>query len=106
MNYEKICKLIDGVIESEFNNVQEFREKDFSDKNIEQQQLDKTSSELMDKLMETLSEDQQDILDKLEVALTNGWVNLCRFYFKEGVAAGLTNLKFIDCVDYVGCYIR
>lgn len=106
MNYEKICKLIDGVIESEFNNIQEFREKNFSDKNIEQQQLDKISSELMNKLMETLSAEQQDILDKLEAALTSAWVNLCRFYFKEGVAAGLTNLKFIDCVDNINCYIR
>lgn len=106
MNYEKICKLIDGIIESEFENVQEFRETNFSDKDKEQQQLEDKSSELMDKLMATLSEEQKDILDELDGVLADVWINLCRFYFKEGVAAALTNLKFLDNIDGIGCYLR
>lgn len=106
MNYEKICALLEGIIESEFNNVQEFREINFYNKNIEQKQLNKTSSELMDKLMGTLSGEQQVILDELENALTNKWINICRYYFKEGVGAGLSNLKFLNDIESVGSYIR
>lgn len=106
MNYEKMCKLIDGIIENDFNKVQEFKEVEFVDKDTEQQQLNKVSSELMDKLMETLSEEQKDLLDKLDEALSSEWINLCRFYFKEGVSAGLTNLNFLNDIESVASYIR
>lgn len=101
MNYDKMCKLIDGIIENEFNNVQEFKEAGFVDKDIKQQQLNKTSSELMEKLMGTFSEEQKDLLDELDGALASEWINLCRFYFKKGVAAGLTNLKFLSDTDSI-----
>lgn len=104
MKYEKICKLIDGVIENEFNHVQEFKEMNFCNKDKEQQQLSKELEEIKDKLMGTLSEEQQDLLDKLDCANTNVWINLCRFYFKEGAAAGLTNLKCLNTIDSVGSY--
>lgn len=106
MKYEKICKLIYGVIECEFENVQEFRETKFSEKDKEQQQLSKELEEIKDKLMGTLSEEQQDLLDELDCANTNVWINLCRFYFKEGAAAGLTNLKFLNDIDSIGSYFR
>lgn len=106
MNYEKICKLIDGIIESEFENVQEFREEKFANRDIEHKQLNQTSAGLMDKLMGTLSEEQKDLLDELDIAITCEWVNLCRFYFKEGVAAALTNLKFLNEINSIGSYIR
>lgn len=105
MNYEKLCKLIYGVIESEFGNVQKFRERNFSDKDKEQQKLENKSSELMDKLMGTLSEEQKDLLDELDGALTNVWINFCRFYFKEGVAAGLTNLKFLNDINSIRLFL-
>lgn len=106
MIYEKICKLIYGVIECEFENVQEFREMKFSEKDEEQQELENKSLELMDKLVGTLSEEQKDLLDELDRANTNVWINMCRFYFKEGVAAGLTNLKFLDSIGDIGSYFR
>jgi hypothetical protein len=106
MNYEKICKLVDGIIESEFNNVQEFRETDFSDKDLEQKELNKVSIELMDKLVITLPEETKYLLDEVEAAFINEWINLCRFYFKEGVAAALTNLKFLNNIDSVESYFR
>ncbi len=104
MNYEKMCKLINGIIESEFNHVQMFKEKNFDDKDIMQKGLHKTSVELMNKLMETLSEEQKDILDDLDTAICNEWANLLRFYFKEGIAVGLTNLKYLNEIDNIGSY--
>lgn len=106
MNYEKICKLVDGIIESEFNNVQEFRETDFSDKDLEQKELNKVSTELMDKLVITLPEETKYLLDEVEAAFINEWINLCRFYFREGVGAGLSNLKFLNGIESVENYIR
>lgn len=105
MKYEKICKLIDGVIASEFNHIQEYKETSFSDMDLEQQKLNKSSVELMENLMRTLSEEQKDLLDELDAAITSEWINLCRFYFKEGVAAGLTNLNFLNDINNVGSYL-
>ncbi|MDC4241289.1 hypothetical protein NE398_14115 [Clostridium tertium] len=106
MNYEKMCELIKGIIESEFTNVQEFREEKFADRDIEHKQLNQTSAGLMDKLMETLSEEQKDLLNELDSAIACEWVNLCRFYFHEGVAAGLSNLKFLENIPSVCSYFR
>lgn len=103
---KKICKLVYGIIESEFNNVQEFRETDFSDKDLEQKELNKVSTELMDKLAITLPEETKYLLDEVEAAFINEWIKLCRFYFKEGLVAALTNLKFLNNIDSVGSYFR
>ena len=105
MNYEKMCKLINGIVENEFNKVQEFKEAGFADKDTEQQQLNKISSDLMEKLMGTLSEEQKDLLDKLDGALASEWINLCRFYFKKGLAAGLTNLNFLSDIDSINWFL-
>lgn len=106
MNYEKMCELIKGIIESEFTNVQEFREMKFTDKDIEHKQLNQTSVDLMDKLMGILSEEKKDLLNEFDIAITREWLNLCRFYFHQGVAAGLTNLKFLENIPSVCSYFR
>lgn len=106
MNYEKICELLEGIVESEFEHIQEFREMDFSEKDKEQQQLNKILEEIKDKLVETLSEEQKYILDELDCAYANMWINICKFYLKEGIAAGLTNLKFLEKINSVGSYFR
>lgn len=106
MNYEKICKLINGIIESELNNVQQFKEMNFSKNNQEQKSYEDKVRELFDKLNVSLTKEQQEILNKLNAAIIDEWVNLCGFYFKEGVAAGLTNLSFLNTIDSVGSYIE
>ena len=105
MKYEQIEKIINGIIESEFSHVQMFKERDFTDINTMQKVLHKTSVELMNKLMETLSEEQKDILNDLDAAICNEWINLLRFYFKEGIAVGLTNLKYLNEIDTIQCYM-
>lgn len=105
MKYEQIKKIINGIIESEFKHVQMFKEKNFDDKDIMQKGLHKASVELMNKLMETLSEEQKDILDKLDGALASEWTNLCRFYLREGIVAGLTNLKYLNEIGFIESYL-
>lgn len=106
MNYEKISGLVEGVIESEFGNVQEFREFSFSSKDLDQKELDKEVLRKWDKLNSSTSGEQRELIDELETALANKWINMCKFYFKEGVGAGLTNLKFLNDIDSVESYIR
>lgn len=106
MNYEKMCELIKGIIESEFTNVQEFREMKFTDKDIEHKQLNQTSVDLFNKINDTLSEEQKNLLDEFDIAITQEWLSLCRFYFNQGVAAALTNLKFLENIPSVCSYFR
>ncbi|WP_195954459.1 hypothetical protein [Clostridium tertium] len=106
MNYEKICELIKGIIENEFNHIQEFKEVKFTDEDEEQKVYENNTRELFDKLNVSLTKEQQNILDDFDAAVTNEFVNLCRFYFKEGIAAGLTNLNYLNDIDSVGSYIE
>lgn len=106
MNYEKLCALLKGIIESEFNHIQEFKEVKFTDKDEEQKVYESKTRELFDKLKVSLTKEQQNILDDFDAAVTSEFVNLCRFYFKEGIAAGLTNLNYLNDIDSVGSYIE
>ena len=106
MSYEKICALLEGIIENEFNHVQELKEIKFIDKDEEQKVYESKTRELFDKLKVSLTKEQQNILDNLDVAMTSEWVNLCRFYFKEGIVAGLTNLNYLNDIDRVNIYIK
>lgn len=50
-------------------------------------------------LSKGMTERQRDLLDELLSSLNNETVELCRFYFREGLRAGLTNLKFLNEID-------
>lgn len=106
MNYEKMCKLINGIIESEFNNVQEFREVSFIDDNKEQKSYGDNTNELFDKLKDSLSKEQQVLFNDYSDSIISEWENLCRFYFKEGIASALSNLSCLTNIDSVVSYIR
>lgn len=105
MKYEQTKKIIDGAIENEFNHVQEFRETHFSETNKEQNLLHKTSIELMDKLMKRLTKEEQYLLSDFSDVIVTEWTNLLRFYFREGVKAGLINLKYLNEIDCIECLL-
>lgn len=99
-------KIVAGVIENEFNHIQETGEMDFSNKNIEYKQ-DQLMTEIIHKaLIKDMTEKQRDLLDELYSSLNNETIELCRFYFKEGVRAGLTNLSFLKEIDHIECHIE
>lgn len=106
MSYEKLCALLKGIIENEFNHVQEFKEIKFSGKDEEQKVYENKTRELFDNLKVSLTKEQKNLLDDCEAAIASEWVNLCRFYFKEGMLAGLTNLNYLNNIDSVGSYIE
>lgn len=106
MNYEKLCALLKEIIENEFNHIQEFKEAKFADEDEEQKVYETNTRELFDKLKVSLTKEQKNLLDDIDAAIANEWINLCRFYFKQGVLAGLTNLNYLNDIDIVGSYIE
>lgn len=105
MEYKEITKLINNVIENEFNHVQEYREREFMDTDKEQIKLNEASEKLFKQLLEGIPEEYKEQLNDYNDALLNEWTNLCIFYFKAGAAAGLTNLQFLKDIEHVGNYI-
>lgn len=101
MEFDKVTKVIDGVIENEFRHIQDFEEKDFTDNDLEYKKESEMTLSLYKKLENGLTEEQKELLDELYSSFDNEMVELCRFYFKEGLRAGLSNLKFLSDINYI-----
>lgn len=106
MNYEKTRELVKNIIENEFEHIQTSRESLFEEKDLEQKELNKTTQEVFEELRSSLSKEQEELLFDLEFAICDEWINLCRFYFREGVRAGLINLEFLKTIDFIASYIE
>lgn len=105
MNYEKMCKLIDGIIGNEFKHVQEFKEEDFKENDLEYKQESLKENLLYEKLTKSMTKEQKDLLDSLCTSLNNELTDLCRFYFKEGLRVGVSNLKFLTEIEFIECHL-
>ena len=102
MKYEDLRKLINNVIENEFQHIQNYEEKDFSDTDKEQKELEDKTTEVFEKLLKSIPEEYRKLIDEYSSAACYEWVNLCRFYFKKGVIAGTTNLNFLKDTKIMG----
>lgn len=98
--------LINNIIENEFKHVQTYEERNFLDTDEKQLKLEETSKKLFEALYKSIPEECQGLLDDYCDAVVNEWINLCRFYFKEGARAGLANLNFLKSIEDIGCYIN
>ncbi len=104
MEYKEMRELINNVIENEFNHVQECDEREFTITNKEQIEIIQAAEELFNQLYEVLPKEYKGVLDDYSSAMQRDAANMCRFYFKEGVKAGTTNLQFLkgtEIMDYV-----
>ena len=94
MNYEENKKLINNIVNNEFNHIQ--NENLHGMENLEQYKiLSNKVDEIQHKLYELLPKEYHHLIDELE---TKGTDKLCieiRHYFKKGVAAGTSNLNFL-----------
>lgn len=100
MNLEETKKLINNVIENEFNHIQETQENKESLNDAEINGYYEGASDLMDKLLEVAPE-HKELIDCFDSELGNYWTALCRYYFKKGIIASATNLKFLEDVSIV-----
>lgn len=106
MKYEKMKDLINNIIENEFKHVQTYEERNFLDTDEKQLKLEETSKKLFEELYKSIPEEFHDLLNDFDEVVVGAWINLCRFYFKEGVRAGLVNLNFLKSIEDIGCYIN
>jgi len=95
MKLEETKKLINNVIENEFNHIQETQEREESLGDIEINAHYQNSSDLLDELLKVAPE-HSELTEKLDAELSSYWSLLCRYYFRKGVIASSTNLKFLN----------
>lgn len=95
MELNKTKKLINNVIENEFDHIQETQERKDSLENTEIDTKSKNASDLLEKLLEVAPE-HRELLDEFDSESAAYWQGLCMYYFKKGVIAGTTNLKFLE----------
>lgn len=101
MKYNKAKKIADGVVENEFRHIQEYLENGFIDKDLEYKKQSEMTQALYEKLGEKMTEEQKDLLEELHTSISCEWIYLCRFYFEEGLRAGLGDLKFLSEIDFI-----
>ncbi|MFT8351158.1 hypothetical protein [Clostridium saccharoperbutylacetonicum] len=95
MNAESMKKLVSSVIKNEFNHIQNAKEVKAIKDDAELSMLDKELSDLLEELCKAIP-DFKDLIEEFDNVSTLYWSALCRYYFKMGVIAGATNLKFLE----------
>lgn len=106
-NQEKEClytrdkKIVNGIIDNEIEHIQDNLELEFTKTNIDYRQAELMTEIIHKALLKNMTEKQRDLLDDLCSSITNEWIELCRFYFREGLRAGLTNLKFLNEIENI-----
>lgn len=99
MKCEEMRKLIESITKNDFKHVQKYEEQEFTSTDKEHIKLTEGSEELSKQLFENIPEEYKKILDDYIDAVLCEWDNLCLFYFKKGLRAGLDNLNFIKEID-------
>ena len=105
MNIKNIENIVNGIVENEFNHVQETLEADFENENLEYKQQELITKVIREALKKDMTEEQQRLIGELEDSVSSEWIEICKFYFREGLRAGLTNLKFLKEIEHIECYL-
>lgn len=105
MNIKNIENIVNGIVENEFNHVQETLEADFENENLEYKQQELITKVIREALKKDTTEEQQRLIGELEDSISAEWLNLCEFYFREGLRAGLSNLKFLKEIEHIDYYL-
>lgn len=105
MNIKNIENIVNGIVENEFNHVQETLEADFENENLEYKQQELITKVIREALKKDTTEEQQRLIGELEDSISAKWLKLCEFYFREGLRAGLSNLKFLKEIEHIDYYL-
>lgn len=95
MNFEETKRLINNVIENEFQHIQNTRE--LKDLKEDKERLEKynEAGEFLRCLIDSVPEEYRNMLEEYDVLITSVWTDYCRYYFEKGVISGMANLKFL-----------
>lgn len=99
MNYENLKKIVDGIVKNEFNHTSDISASDFENENFEYKQQVLMTKAIREALKKDLTQEQRRLIGEFEDSISSEWIELCSFYFREGLRAGLSNLKFLNEVD-------
>jgi hypothetical protein len=92
----KVLKnIVDGAIENEFQHVQDKNLKDMVGLK-EYEELGARCGEIYDILKDHLPEEYHDLLSEFDDKKTYEICFEIRHYFRKGVKAGFTNLKYLE----------
>ena len=105
MNIKNIENIVNGIVENEYNHVQETLEADFENENFEYKQKVLMTKVIREALKKDMTEEQQRLIGELEDSVSSEWIEICKFYFREGLRAGLTNLKFLKEIEHIDYYL-
>lgn len=101
MKHEKKVQLINNVIENEFNHIRKGLEG-----NDEFLLKERVIGDVYEKILKKYKDNKEieGIIEKIDNEVLDYVSFIIRFYFKEGVKAGTTNLNFLkntDIMEYV-----
>lgn len=105
MNIKNIENIVNGIVENEYNHVQETLEADFENENFEYKQKVLMTKVIREALKKDMTEEQQRLIGELEDSVSSEWIEICKFYFREGLRAGLSNLKFLKEIEHIDYYL-
>lgn len=105
MNIKNIENIVNGIVKNEYNRVQETLEVDFENENIEYKQKVLMTQVIREALKKDTTEEQLRLIGELEDSISNEWLELCEFYFREGLRAGLSNLKFLKEIENIEYFL-
>ena len=105
MNIKNLENIVNGIVANEFNHVQDTLAVDFENENAEYKQALLMTEAIRKALKKDITEEQQRLIRNLEDSIAGEWIELCQFYFREGLRAGLTNLKFLNEIDHINYHL-
>ncbi len=105
MNIKNIENIVNGIVKNEYNRTQETLGVDFENENTEYKQKVLMTQVIREALKKDTTEEQRRLIGELEDSISAEWLELCEFYFREGLRAGLSNLKFLKEIEHIEYYL-
>lgn len=106
-NFDILKNVIKKTVELKYYGVMEENQTEVLKENKkEYEELEEKSIELYHTLMDNLPEELKDLVDEFDTLKNNMSILNQKFYFNQGVVAGLTDLKFLEETDSMILTIR
>ncbi|MFR5004171.1 MAG: hypothetical protein ACLUCZ_17400 [Thomasclavelia ramosa] len=106
MNYEKVKKIVNKIVENEFEVINQYEEMNFINNDINSKIEYKIIKNLYQLAEKEMTEKNIKLLEELDTRRDLLQVNLCKFYFIKGLISGLSNLNFLSEIENVDHLIK
>lgn len=102
MKVEELKVLINNIIENEYKHIQDHQVEDMEN-NKEWNETNENMSKVFSEIYKDIPKELKSKIDELDALIGLEESYLERYYFKKGVKAALTNLKFLSEIKYIEC---